>query len=120
MIPKCISDISHEWITDLMKKLHPFEYGQSNEEPPNSASDLTSLTIQSSANSHDELFECCRLSFAMENLAGKQQWLVKLMPTDPDLRDIVLRHDLFKKEMLLHQVVIPQLQELVTKTQQGE
>ena len=37
------------------------------------------------------------------------------MPSDPDLRDIVFRHDLFKKEMLVHQVVITQLHNFVEK-----
>ena len=37
------------------------------------------------------------------------------MPSDPDLRDIVLRHDLFKKEMLVHQVVITKLHSFVEK-----
>lgn len=89
-----------------MKKLHP----QLAEE----SLALTSISLNTST-CNEELFECCRLSFAFENQTrpGKHHWMVKLMPTDPDLRQIVLRHDLFKKEMLLHQIVIPQLQAFV-------
>ena len=48
-------------------------------------------------------------------IPATHHWLVKLMPSDPDLRDIVFRHDLFKKEMLVHQVVITQLHNFVEK-----
>lgn len=105
MIPKCISDISHDWITNLMKKLHPqFAEGA-----------LKSLSLNTSTCS-EELFECCKISIGFESGAA-HHWMVKLMPTDPDLREIVLRHDLFKKEMLVHQVVIPQLQSFLEKRQ---
>ena len=50
-----------------------------------------------------------------DEIQATHHWLVKLMPSDPDLRDIVLRHDLFKKEMLVHQVVITQLHNFVEK-----
>ena len=111
MIPKCISDINHDWITDLMKKLHP----QWASEPETDAPSLTSLKLSTSA-CDEELFECYRLSFWFENDQNRY-WMVKLMPSDPDLRDIVLRHDLFKKEMLVHQEVVPQLKEFAVKSQ---
>ena len=50
-----------------------------------------------------------------DEIQATHHWLVKLMPSDPDLRDIVLRHDLFKKEMLVHQVVITKLHSFVEK-----
>ena len=107
MIPKCISDISHDWIIHLMEKLYP-ELGH--------VATLTSLSLNTCS---EELFECCRLSFAAATLDDGRQttyhWLIKLMPTDPDLREIVLRHDLFKKEMLVHQIVIPELHKFVAK-----
>ena len=42
-------------------------------------------------------------------------WLIKLVPTDPDLKEIVLRHDLFKKEMLIHEIVVPEFKKYVSK-----
>jgi len=120
MIPKCISDISHDWITSLMKKLN-----QISDEKTDCS--ITSLSLNTST-CNEELFEACRLSFTFETtgtdsnsdgdfheIPATHHWLVKLMPSDPDLRDIVFRHDLFKKEMLVHQVVITQLHNFVEK-----
>ena len=103
MIPKSISEISNEWIEELAYNLLK----------TTKSLKISSLSINTS-NCSEELFECCNLSFTFEENQKKQlQWLIKLVPTDPDLRDIVLRHDLFKKELLIHQLVIPELQTFV-------
>ena len=103
MIPKSISEISNEWIEELAFKLLKIE---------TESLKISSLSINTS-NCSDELFECCNLSVTFEENQKSQKWLIKLVPTDPDLRDIVLRHDLFKKELLIHQLVIPELQTFV-------
>ena len=103
MIPKSISEISNEWIEELAFKLLKIE---------TKSLKISSLSINTS-NCSDELFECCNLSVTFEENQKNQKWLIKLVPTDPDLRDIVLRHDLFKKELLIHQLVIPELQTFV-------
>ena len=103
MIPKSISEISNEWIEELAYNLLK----------TTKSLKISSLSINTS-NCSEELFECCNLSVTFEENQKKQlQWLIKLVPTDPDLRDIVLRHDLFKKELLIHQLVIPELQTFV-------
>ena len=65
----------------------------------------------------DELFECCNISFDVLKSEDMVQynWLIKLVPTDPDLKEIVLRHDLFKKEMLIHEIVVPEFKKYVSK-----
>lgn len=104
MIPTSISEISHEWIENLAKILDP--------KLVDTSLKISSLSINTS-NCSEELFECCNLSVTLEDLDVKYQWQIKLVPSDPDLREIVLRHDLFKKELLIHQVVIPALQTFV-------
>ena len=104
MIPTSISEISNEWIENLAKILDPKLVEESLK--------ISSLSINTS-NCSEELFECCNLSVTLEDLDVKYQWQIKLVPSDPDLREIVLRHDLFKKELLIHQVVIPALQTFV-------
>ena len=53
--------------------------------------------------------------FKVQNDITSFHWLIKLVPTDPDLREIVLRHDLFKKELLIHSTVVPELKKYVTR-----
>ena len=103
MIPHSISDISNEFIEDLAKKLNP--------KLQNETLKISSLSINTS-NCSEELFECCNLLVTFDN-SFKYHWLIKLVPSDPDLREIVLRHDLFKKELLIHQLVIPELKSFV-------
>ncbi len=46
--------------------------------------------------------------------------MIKLVPSDPDLREIVLKHDLFKKELFIYQQVIPKLQAFVTASKSSK
>ena len=103
MIPHSISDISNEFIENLANILDPKLQQETLK--------ISSLSINTS-NCSEELFECCNLSVTFGN-SFKYYWLIKLVPSDPDLREIVLRHDLFKKEMLIHQLVIPELKSFV-------
>ena len=111
MIPKQISDIDTEWLQDILEKVDKTKW------IPDDCN-LISLSLNTSK-CEDELFECCNVSFNVSNKAQNEitsfHWLIKLVPTDPDLREIVLRHDLFKKELLIHSAVVPELKKYVTR-----
>jgi hypothetical protein len=108
MIPKSISDIDNDWLIQIIRKLDPdFDKDK----------DFILATVHlSTVKCSDELFECCNVVFNYsEPKDVTHHWLIKLVPNDPDLREIVLRYDLFKKELLIHQQVIPELKEFVAK-----
>ncbi len=49
-----------------------------------------------------------------------RHWLIKLVPSDQDLREIVLKHDLFKKELRFYQEVIPALTAFVASSKSSK
>lgn len=112
MIPRSISDIGNDWIIATLKKI---QIELADEEDIA----LTSFSLNTSRCS-EELFECCDVTFSYSLAKSCQQnnahfWRIKLVPSDGDLREIVLRHGLFRKELLVHQQLIPQLAEYIDK-----
>jgi hypothetical protein len=71
--------------------------------------------LQIRANASDPGFrESCHVTAKCAGLPKKKfQFLIQIIPKDPDLREIVVRHNLFAKDILVYSEVLPLLQDYV-------
>ena len=109
-IPSRLTDITGDWVAELLYQIIGVKRPSSVD---GTHDGLTLLQIR--ARPGTGFRESChvRAKSAGEDNAAVHRFLVEIVPADPDLRALVLRHRLFEKEKLLYEEVLPLLQKYV-------
>ena len=113
-IPKSLLDVNSSWLSDLLKLIDS-DFSEN-------FVGLTHLQILPFDTSTDGMFDRCRVFVEYERPAKKTfNWVVEIVPqSDPDLKEIIIKHKLFEKCILMYGEVLPALNNFLKDKSFGE
>lgn len=124
-IPRGPRDIDTRWVVNAFRALDEADLGEDPADHQQTMMTLAHLRISTPTCESERFFDRCDVSVAFKASSGKggppsgpqewpcsrssADWTVLTVPREPTLRQVVLAHQLFSKEILLHQRVLPVL-----------
>lgn len=108
-IPNTLTDVTTDWIADL---LYNVLHVPRPDKTDGTHSGITLLQIR--ARPTEGLKERCQVTAKCSSQPERvRHFLVEIVPPDPELREMIVKHSLFAKEILVYSEVLPLLKRYV-------
>ena len=113
-IPKSLSDVNSSWLISLLRQIEP--------ELSDTHGCLSHLQISPFETTNEGIFDRCRVLMEFEKPVAKTfNWVVQIVPQiDPDLKEIIIRHRLFEKCILVYGEIIRALNQFKNEKSSGK
>lgn len=115
-IPNRLSEVTADWIADLLYKVVGVPI------PDNLDGTHNGITLlQIRANPCDGFHESCKVTVRCSSQPDEAyHFVVEIVPCDEDLRDVIIRHNLFTKELVVHEKLLPLFKKYVQNRSNGD
>ena len=107
-IPSVLNAVNTDWVADLLYKVLRVPRPAKTDGTHNG---ITLLQIR--ANATEGFHESCRVTVRCASEERARHFIVEIVPSDPDLKEIIVKHRLFAREKTIHEEVLPMLKEYV-------
>lgn len=109
-IPARLTDVTSDWVSDLLYSVLGAQRPVKTEGTHNG---LTLLQIRARAGTGFR--QSCHVRARCGEDPKIYSLIVEIVPDDPEIRELVARHNLFLKEILVHEKLLPLLKNYVEK-----